>query len=176
MPNLHLQVILPGNRDSSGLLHVREAKSGKSLALFDALGRGNAGGGDTQMFEDGNTPTGEYQVTRVESTANLNQSSYGPNGALRLEPIGGNARASGRSGILVHGGDPVTETSRSASFRPIGGLRPTKGCIRLSNSDMKQLVDVLSSASENAAEMRSEDISVTLSVDEVPACIGNGGS
>jgi len=97
------------------------------------------------------------------NTANWNQSSDGPNGALRLEPASDTAGLSGRSGILLHGGDPVDEDSASASVRPMGGLKPTHGCIRLSNSDMKQRVDVLSSAQENDVAMRSENISVTLS-------------
>ena len=57
------------------------------------------------MITNGNTPSGTYSVTKIKQTAHLNQSSYGPNGALELKPTDGVALAVSRPGILVHGGD-----------------------------------------------------------------------
>ena len=174
MPNLHIAVHFSTQRDSSGLLNVHRLPENEVIASFDALGRGSQGPGDTQLQTNGNTPTGRYRVERLESTGAWNQSAYGPHGALRLQPLDGNAAASGRSGLLVHGGDPVAADSLSASFRPIGGLRPTYGCIRVSNEDMRRLVQLLFDESLNRQAHRSEPIDITLSVDETPVCLGRG--
>jgi hypothetical protein len=45
-----------------------------------------------------------------------------------------------RSGIQIHGGDP--ETNSSLSWYP---LKPTWGCIRISNDDQETLTDLISS-------------------------------
>lgn len=48
------------------------------------------------------------------------------------------AEKNGRSEIMIHGGSPATHLS--LSWYP---LRPTYGCIRLSNADQKALIDIL---------------------------------
>lgn len=64
--------------------------------------------------------------------------SYGPNGAIRLNSTGGDADTAatlgGRQYFLIHGGD----------LNGSGQLRPTNGCIRLSNADMVSLLNAIS--------------------------------
>lgn len=58
-----------------------------------------------------------------------------------LPSISGNfliAEENGRSEIMIHGGAPAPNSS--AIWYP---LRPTYGCVRLSNSDQKELIQVL---------------------------------
>lgn len=173
MPDVRLNVVLSTNRNESGLLYVSDTRTGKVLAVYEALGRGSRGSGDTQFLEKGNTPTGSYAVDRIESTANWNQSSYGPNGALRLTPTGGNAALAARKGILVHGGSTVTASSKAASFRGVGGLKPTHGCIRLRNEDMKGLINILYAETLDVGAAQSRNITVDLQVTETPACIAS---
>jgi hypothetical protein len=40
---------------------------------------------------NGSTPTGTYKITRIKTTAEWNAKSYGPNGALELQPVSGRA-------------------------------------------------------------------------------------
>src|SRR5258708_38953578 len=164
MSDVDLTVMLSSKRNQSGLLIVKERGSGKTLGTFEALGRGSQGSGDTQMTVDGNTPTGEYEVEKMEATAGWNQSSYGPNGALRLRPVSGNALAAeqiaGRQGLLVHGGRP----GANGYWRGGGELRATHGCLRLRDEDVNRLVSLLFVASNDAQSNRCQTINVRLTV------------
>lgn len=171
MPDIKLTVLLSEDRDESGILMVSDLQNGRVLAVYEALGRGSRGEGDTQFLRNGNTPTGTYSVDRIEPTGGWNQSSYGPNGALSLTPTGGNAALAGRKGILVHGGASVAAGSRASAFRKVGDLKPTHGCIRLRNGDMKDLTDLLFEATLDDAAMQSRNIRVRVQVSEVPACL-----
>ena len=51
---------------------------------------------------------------------------------------------SGRSGIWIHGGDPSTDPS--ATWYP---LRPTYGCVRISNSDQNSLQNKINNLISN---------------------------
>jgi lipoprotein-anchoring transpeptidase ErfK/SrfK len=121
------------------------------------------------MTVDGNTPTGEYQVERMEATGDWNQSSYGPNGALRLRPVSGNALAAeqiaGRQGLLVHGGSP----SANGYWRGGGELRATHGCLRLRDQDVKRLANLLFEASNDPKQNQCEPINVRLTVTDYDA-------
>ena len=162
MPHVHLRALFPRDRGRTGMLQVEQ--DGLLLAEFPALGRGSDGAGDTSMLEDGNTPAGDYMATGLESTEQRNQNSYGPWGAVRLRPVGGDAvvaeRVGQRSGLLIHGGS----LGAAGYWRGAGALRATHGCIRLSNEDMKSLKEILESASH--AENSCVRPSVTVSVEE----------
>ena len=109
------------------------------MAEFRALGLGNLGSGDTSMLEYGNTPTGTYSG-RLEETTALPQASYGPWGRVRLRAVSADAVLAedvfGRRGLLVHGGSPGLVASRF-------NLKSTRGCIRLSNGDMRTLRGII---------------------------------
>jgi lipoprotein-anchoring transpeptidase ErfK/SrfK len=87
------------------------------------------------LAHNGDTPTGTYQADLM-STPQLPVHSYGIYPPIRLTPCAGDAlkaAEAGRSGLLIHGGAP------SAT----GGLRPTHGCLRVSDADLKGLRDKL---------------------------------
>ena len=164
MSRIDLEVHLSSNRNLSGVLIAKDHLTGRILGQFQALGRGSQGLGDTQMQVNGNTPTGTYRVLRVESTQGWAQTSYGPNGALRLDPVSGNAlsaeQLAGRRGLLIHGGT----LGGSTYWRGANELRATHGCIRLSNANMAQLVGILFDATLDSRKQQSTAIEVNLAV------------
>ncbi len=164
MANIVINLQLSANRNQSGILQIQERETGLMLGTFEALARGSQGAGDTQMQVNGNTPTGTYQVVRIENSGGWNQASYGPNGVLRLDPISGNALAaemnSGRQGLLIHGGT----LGGNNYWRGSNELRATHGCIRLSNNDMARFVNILFDATLDRQQNQSTGIEVGLSV------------
>jgi L,D-transpeptidase-like protein len=162
---IHLNVILPKNRDNLGWLRVEV--DGLPRAEFRVLGRGSTtvdgrptGNPTLSPFATaGNTPTGDYTSPEIVSTAEWPQDSYGPWGALRLKAAGGDALLAerfGRTGLLIHGGAP-------GRFQ---GYRSTLGCLRLNNHDIKQLTELLFSAGENSQARMSTELSVNVTVRE----------
>lgn len=136
METMKIEVALPKNRDQTGMMLVWVG--GCITDIFSVLGRGSRGGGDTQMLRKGNTPIGTYDGGEWAETKAWSQKSYGPHGAVRLRPLSGNAMMAaslGRSGILIHGGDPGAPDYWGGN----GALRATHGCLRLRNADMKRL-------------------------------------
>lgn len=162
MSDILLQVMLSRKRDQSGVLLVRD-RTGRVLARFEALGRGSRGAGNTQMLVNGNTPTGTYRASRVIPTASANLNSYGPNGAIVLDPVSGNARAAekiaGREGLLIHGGS----LGGTTYWRGKNELRATHGCIRLRNEDMKRLMNLMFDESLSALQCTPIEVLVTVS-------------
>jgi hypothetical protein len=159
---LHFFVLLPRNRNLAGRLRVE--KDGMLLAEFSALGRGSRGPGDTSLLKDGNTPTGSYKGSEFIETKGRNLASYGPWGALRLKPESGNAVLAqdvfGRKGLLIHGGALAT----SGLWK--GKLKPTHGCIRLSNSDMKRLREIIEAARYDDIRKMCREIEINVTVKE----------
>lgn len=142
-----LRVELPRDRFSAGLLWVEDGTGRHIAGPWRVLGKAD---GETArrmknesrapLLSYGDTPTGEYHVRgafRVGEGTSYNKRSYGDYGALRMDGTTGDAAMAkelgGRTGILIHGGDLGAKTR----------LRPTNGCLRLSNADMKALLDVL---------------------------------
>jgi len=87
----------------------------------------------------GDTPCGVFDLIDIVHTAEdtkIDFSKYGKHGAIRLRPVdGAAARAEqfGRTGLMIHGGEAS----------PSGALRPTNGCIRLSDDDMRLLLEAI---------------------------------
>jgi hypothetical protein len=158
MKRVHLRVMLPKNRDNIG--HLRVEVNGTPVADFRVLARGSRGPGDTALQTNGNTPTGTYSGNQIIDTATFPQSSYGPWGAVRLQPIAGDAllaEAIGRRGLLIHGGNPAT----SGPWK--GSLKPTQGCLRVCNDDMQKLRTLLEKARTDGRSCLVTDITVTVS-------------
>ena len=109
----------------------------------------------------GDTPLGTYAVPGMEVTGDgtgRSTHSYGPNGAIRLNPTDGDAATAaiaGRQYLLIHGGD----------LNAAGALRPTNGCLRLSNADMKSLINSIAVEAQISGPPNSCSVSVlTVSV------------
>lgn len=163
--SVSLNILLPKNRDHSGWLRVEV--DGVTSAEMRVLGRGSAtvGGKPTgnptrnPFVKDGDTPTGQYVAEGIRSTGDRDQRSYGPWGAVVLNAVSGPARlaqAMGRTGLLIHGGAPGR----------FDGLRPTLGCLRLANEDMKRLTDAIFAAGQQSVSQRCEAIAVRVNVRE----------
>ena len=159
---LHLNIVLPRNRDLTGWLRVE--KDGRPVAEFRALGRGSRGAGETSFLERGNTPTGTYRGTGFAETKGRNQASYGPWGAVRLKPTSGHAVLAedvfGRRGLLIHGGAPAT------GGRWSGSLQPTHGCIRLANDDVWALRDLIEQERYDNTRKMCQEVEIHVTVRE----------
>ena len=160
---IHLNVLLPKNRDRLGWLKVDV--DGKPVAEFRVLGRGSSTvhgkstGNPTRnpLQYAGDTPTGNYQSTGIESTEDWPQASYGPWGAVQLKAVAGEALTAerlGRRGLLIHGG-------AQGRFH---GYRSTKGCLRLSNLDMMKLMDILRNAGDDPQHLMTMGLTVDVHV------------
>ena len=156
----NFEVVLPKNRVNPGTLELRDGDT-VVAGPFPVLGKADnqaaaQKGNPTRNpeREDGDTPLGEYGITEVVPTGGpaMPAHSYGPNGALRLNPVAGQAliaKRNGRTGLLIHGGDP----------RPSdGGLRPTHGCLRVSDPNMAVLAPLV-----RDLLARGEDVTVNVS-------------
>ncbi|HEV2687303.1 MAG TPA: L,D-transpeptidase [Bryobacteraceae bacterium] len=92
----------------------------------------------------GDTPTGGYNVAAIVShQGETDLHTYGAFPSLLLDPQSGDAltaKQNGREGIMIHGGAP------SAT----GGLRPTHGCIRLSEASQQGLTGLVASTPLNS--------------------------
>ena len=169
--NLKIDVTFPDNRDFTGKLSLRD-ETGKVIAgPFFAYGRSDGAtaakhGNPSRnsLLKYGNTPTGDYRVPVIVNTGagtNYGSRSYGPHEALVLEPTGGQAlesKINGRTGLMIHGGDPGAN----------GRLRATHGCVRLSNDDMRKLLDAI-------AKVHDDPVSRQCRVTQIAASIGPEG-
>jgi lipoprotein-anchoring transpeptidase ErfK/SrfK len=164
--DVHLNVLLPRNRDHPG--RIRVEVNGTPIGEFHVLGRGSTtvngrptgNSTRTPFWDSGDTPTGSYVSPRIESTASWNQSSYGPWGAIRLKAVAGDALVAqdifGRKGLLIHGGAPGR----------FDGYKSTRGCLRVSNDDMRQLIQLISDAGDSAQAEMCESVSVRITIRE----------
>jgi len=141
-----IEIQLPTDRAQPGALLLRDS-AGK--AVFGPVSAGgiadqgaaNAHGNPQRstILPFGDTPTGSYSIEKTVPTGDgtgRSAHSYGTNGAVVLVPTGGDAllaAQAGRTGLLIHGGDAS----------PAGGLRATHGCVRLSNANIKGLMDAI---------------------------------
>jgi hypothetical protein len=162
--DVHLNVLLPSNRNHLGWLRVEI--NGKPVSEFRVLGRGSAtvegkptGNPTRSPFKyAGDTPTGDYISPAIVDTAHWNQSSYGSWGAVRLEAVAGDALLAQdifrRDKLLIHGGAPGR----------FDGYRSTLGCLRLSNNDMRQLTELISNTGNDVLTASCESISVRVTI------------
>src|SRR5690349_7872300 len=150
---MRIEVKLPKGRAFPGTLSAfAENGDGTEKCVFGpvpCLGRADAyaaaqhgNPGRNPLRPYGDTPVGSYDCTLLSPGDNLR--SYGPHGRIALRATAGDALAAAnsgvdadpddghRSGLLIHGGAPG----------PRGGLRPTHGCLRLSDENMAALLAV----------------------------------
>jgi hypothetical protein len=154
---LTINVVLPADRrklatytivDNSGVYVGAAVKFGPvpCLGLADTtLAAEHNNPSRNPLLPYGDTPTGLYRVTIIPASSNTR--SYGPNRRLMLTPFLGQCVIAEdhehlRAGILNHGGDP------NPAYTFWDSLRPTEGCVRISNENMAAALLVLDTASE----------------------------
>ena len=104
------------------------------LFIDEVLGKSVSGA--SPLVHNGDTPTGYY--TGYIGPVQDSEYSYGPHEVLMMNGYYGDIKESGRTGIWIHGGDP--STNPKATTYP---LRPTYGCIRLSNDNQLLLINAI---------------------------------
>ncbi|MCL9662177.1 L,D-transpeptidase [Paenibacillus hunanensis] len=146
--NYHIMASFPTNRDKKGTLKMYNNTGALVFGPVEALGRGSndpANNNDhtNWRLKNADVPTGQYQTVVVDPGSS--SYSFGPNKRVWFnKALSGNAvtaESNGRSEIMIHGGDPATDSS--LSWYP---LRPTYGCIRLSNANQSALIAAIAKA------------------------------
>jgi hypothetical protein len=148
-----IDIKLPANRNLLGDLAAIEESTGKILlGPTICLGRSdnlfaqsNSNPKRNPLQQGGDTPAGSY-VCSIEKLINPDEStihSYGPYGKIHLQPFSGDALTASRppynrSGLCIHSG-PL-----NPAYTYWKGLRPTHGCIRVTDEDMLTLLTILS--------------------------------
>lgn len=144
MPKIIVE--LPADRKGLGTLRLMSDSGSTVAGPFRALGKadrktaaakGNPTGDPLKPY--GDTPCGTFELIDIVQTgedAEIDSSKYGKHGAIRLRPTEGQAARAAladRTGSMIHGG----EASSS------GDLRPTNGCVRVSDDDMRLLLEAI---------------------------------
>jgi|LGVE01.1.fsa_nt_gb hypothetical protein len=144
-----IYINLPEDRGYKGSLSLYN-EEGNYVFGCDCLGRGSnyeVIGGDhwDWWLSNADTPTGDYEGSIIGPKTPA--SKFGPYDRVNMVALykGDHADIAAhsgdhRSGIMIHGGD--LETNPSTTWYP---LKPTLGCIRVSNDDQETLTDLISS-------------------------------
>jgi hypothetical protein len=151
MANLSLKVVLPVDRNNLGTIQLDNNLTGLAVwgpkFCYGRADRGMAGqNGNPNAISTvawGNTPTGDYDVLGIRTVLPSEMNKYGSQDALSLKGVVGEAmirEANSGHQLLIHGGRP--------SFGTVL-LRPTNGCLRLLDLDMKDLLGALASDGSN---------------------------
>jgi len=141
---MQILIQLPTNRQSYGRLAYGDfwAECYGQADLMAAIQHGNPQRDPLKPY--GDTPLGRYRAVLGTVTPPLR--SYGPHRVIELQPIDGDALKAahaGRDGLWIHGGAPAPDGI---------GLRPTHGCVRLSDRNQGELVSLLEAAGVAACE------------------------
>lgn len=143
--NYHIIVQLGNDRNIPGSLKVYDKQGRLIMQPVPALGRGtnhatNGYDHTQQLKRNADTPSGVALCQVIDKGDS--EDAFGPYGRVHLyKGISGNflkAEQAGRSEILIHGGK--ARSTKKDTWYP---LHPTHGCIRLTNEDMKTLIDIL---------------------------------
>lgn len=149
---LKIRVQLPNDRYKTGELRVMDPITGGTLyGPVPVLGRAARDDAAAHQNPDrdavlpfGNTPLGGYKVSAILANGPGTPRDivkYGPNGSIVLDPESGpalTAKNNGRTGLLIHGGRQTANPTPLPSH-----LKPTNGCIRILDGDLKRLIDFL---------------------------------
>lgn len=141
-----IRVQFPRDRTKPGSLEL-VSEDGEVLFECPCLGKAdNAAaarvGNPTRdpVNRNGDTPLGRYKAVWESPPRNPTAAylrSYGPYGFIRLIPLSGQAAKAAlegkRKGLGLHGG----------ALNARGELRPTHGCIRVTDGDMVRIVGLV---------------------------------
>ena len=142
---MKIEIKLDRDRRKPGTLMIADVIAVPCLGKADNAAAAKVGNPSRSPIErNGDTPRGSYmaQVGSTYAATAAQRRSYGPHPVIRLTPQAGEcltAHKLGRRGLLIHGGDPAADGV---------SLRPTHGCIRLSNKHQGALVEVLKMSGE----------------------------
>jgi hypothetical protein len=142
--NPSLVVSLPSDRHDYGQLLFVDGAGVRIAGPYNVLGmadqktaskKGNSP--RSTIIPYGDTPLGTYQIDGFQPPSNLGDAArHGPHGKIRITPTRGDAKLAseaGRTFLQIHGGVPG----------PNRQLRPTNGCLRLSDDDMLDLMTAI---------------------------------
>jgi hypothetical protein len=145
-----INVVLPADRTKLGTYTIVDVDGNVQFGPVPCLGLADQATATAHnnpsrdpLFPFGDTPLGLYGVTVIPASSNTH--SYGPNQRLLLTPISGPCVVAEdpqhmRDGLLNHGGDP------NPAYTFWDSLRPTFGCVRLSNDNMAAAVQAITGA------------------------------
>ncbi len=133
----HITVELTADRTQLGTITLFNAE-GTQVSSSICLGRSDDNLPMNRI--NGHTPIGVY--TGILYQASSNTYSFGPYRRILLDIVSGYAadECSHRSELMIHGGDPSTNTSS-----PSYPLRPTYGCVRVTNDYQLSLITQIDS-------------------------------
>lgn len=140
---MKIRIEVPADRRKLGWLTIVGTPFGCACYLKADNAAAAKSGNPTRdpTRRNGDTPLGTYRAVVGKAYA-WSPRTYGPYRVVRLEPTGGDAltaKQNGRSGLLIHGGDLASD-GRS--------LRPTHGCVRVSNYHQAALLVYLDASGE----------------------------
>lgn len=141
--------------------------NGKEVYRFNVRVEGAAG--HNRKTKDSDTPAGLYDIPdknmwlkyteagfikNGKSTPKLlemNRNAYGPNPRLKLAPMLGEIKDTGRDDIRVHGGRQEERDSKTGEWVPVKKpqLIITHGCMRALDADMVQLKAITDNLQKN---------------------------
>lgn len=148
--SFEIRVHLYKDRTRLGSLAVMNVENGLTVFKCDALGYADKKTAEKvgnqnldPLHIDGNTPTGTYSGIPLAFAKNdYRILKFGP-GWISLSPKSGDAKIAeknGRAGIKLHAGPP---SMLAWIVKYWHGLRPTNGCIRVSNPDLVSILSIL---------------------------------
>jgi hypothetical protein len=137
-------VVLPSDRSHTGVLSFLDDQGHRIAGPFRVFGQADRDIATKKQNPNrdtlkpfGNTPTGTYRVDGFVPPKDFADSlKHGAIDRIVITPTGGDAlvaKGNGRTGLEIHGGH----------LGAGGVLRPTSGCLRLSDSDMASLVGTI---------------------------------
>jgi RHS repeat-associated protein len=100
-------------------------------------------GGRDRGTHNADTPFGVYKRRGTATQGGTSDDNLGDaygTGKVLMDPIAGEVAASGRAGILIHGGGTSVRTHGGDPFADAQPLYPTHGCVRLRNFDVNELI------------------------------------
>jgi hypothetical protein len=146
-----IRVHLPTDRNYTGTLRLEDDTGRVLLGPFPVCGRANnlaasehGNPNRSPLLRYGDTPLGLYTVAGVLKTGRgtlYDAEQYGHSGAVVLEPKSGEAalgEANGRFVLFIQGGASGSHNR----------LRATNGSLRLSDSDLGELIEALRGRTE----------------------------
>lgn len=162
-PRAIIRVVLPPSRaeNQPGEAWIEDENGNVLSPSIPVLGRGSS---RDRSAENGDTPTGVYQVTGTRNDGD--QAAYGPNPRLVLKPV------SGEVVDVQHDRPEVKDVRMHGGRNQNADLMSTHGCIRDYDDDEADVVDKLKEAGylKNAS---AHDAYLT--VDDLDYCPADSG-